>query len=86
MDAAAKVLVASAIDLVQDTTIIENTKCELKKRLAGRTYQSLIPGEVNINRPVMEKYRSLFEKLRSDNILEKGGSYSGRIRGRACKN
>lgn len=83
MDVAAKVLVASAIDLVQDPIIIENAKRELKKRLAGRTYQSLIPGEVNpplgINRPVMEKYRSLFEKLRSDNILEKGGSYSGRI-------
>lgn len=61
MDVAVKVLAASAVDLVQNLGIIEDAKKELKERLAGRTYRSLIPEQVNppldINRPTMEKYR-----------------------------
>ncbi|SFG14266.1 aminobenzoyl-glutamate utilization protein B [Desulfotomaculum arcticum] len=64
MDTAAKVLAASAIDLVQYPKIIENAKNELKERLAGRSYKSLIPDSVKppfkLNCSAMEKYRPLY--------------------------
>jgi len=62
MDTAAKVLAASAADLIQNPGIIAEAKQELQERLAGRTFQSLIPDTVkppvNINQAIMEKYRS----------------------------
>jgi len=53
LDTAAKVLVATAVDLIIEPKIIEEAKSEFRERLAGKTYKSLIPDSVkpplNIN-------------------------------------
>ncbi|HPR55240.1 MAG TPA: amidohydrolase [Deltaproteobacteria bacterium] len=63
---AAKVLAASCIDLLTDPGILPEARSELKERLAGRTYSTLIPDGVKpplgINRDTMEKYRPLLDK------------------------
>ena len=63
---AAKVLMASAVDLLLDGKIIQESKAELTKRLAGREYKVLLPpnapAPLDINRKTMEKYRPLMEK------------------------
>ncbi|UCF94739.1 MAG: amidohydrolase [Desulfobacterales bacterium] len=63
---AAQVLAASAVELLVNPPIIAEAKKELARRLAGRTYQSLIPAEfdppIDINHKTMEKYRPLMEE------------------------
>jgi aminobenzoyl-glutamate utilization protein B len=63
---AAKVLMASAVDLLVEGKIIEEAKGELKKRLAGREYKRLLPPDapppLDINRKTMEKYRPMMEE------------------------
>lgn len=65
LDVAAKVLAVSAVDLIKNPRIIEDAKKELKERLAGRIYRSIIPEKVkpplDMNRPIMEKYRHLLD-------------------------
>ena len=67
---AAKVLATSCVDLVTNPDILDDAKQELTERLAGRTYQSLIPDDVappiEINRKTMDKYRPLMEKYYLD--------------------
>jgi aminobenzoyl-glutamate utilization protein B len=66
MTIAAKVLAASAIDLLTQPKIIEEAKKELSSRLRNRKYNTLIPKKFNpplaINRKTMEKYRLLMEE------------------------
>jgi aminobenzoyl-glutamate utilization protein B len=63
---AAKVLMASGVDLLLNGKIIEEAKGELKKRLAGREYKILLPSDapppLDINRKTMEKYRPMMEE------------------------
>ncbi len=63
---AAKVLMASGVDLLLDGKIIEEAKAELEKRLAGREYKILLPPDapppLDINRKTMEKYRPMMEE------------------------
>jgi len=63
---AAKVLMASAVDLLLDGKIIQDSKAELTKRLGGREYRVLLPpnapAPLDLNRKTMEKYRPLMEK------------------------
>jgi aminobenzoyl-glutamate utilization protein B len=65
MDVAAKVLAASAVDLMTQPNILEEAKAELATRLGGRVYRPLIPGDspppIEINRKTMERYRALME-------------------------
>ncbi len=57
----AKVLSFSAYDLLLKPEIIDVAKSELKERLNGRTYQSLLPEgsqpDLNTNKDMMEKFR-----------------------------
>jgi len=66
MVVAAKVLGASSVELFTNPQIIEEARRELSERLAGRSYKSLIPEEVDppvdINRKTMGKYKTLMEK------------------------
>jgi aminobenzoyl-glutamate utilization protein B len=63
---AAKVLMASGVDLLLDGKIIQEAKAELTKRLNGREYRILLPPDapppLDINRRTMEKYRPLMEE------------------------
>ncbi len=63
---AAKVLMASGVELLLDGKVIQEAKAELTKRLAGREYKILLPPEapapLDINRKTMEKYRPLMEE------------------------
>jgi aminobenzoyl-glutamate utilization protein B len=43
----AEILGATAIDLAENPEILQKAKTEFEKRLAGRTYESLIPDGVN---------------------------------------
>ncbi len=65
MIAAAKILSASAIDLLTQPRIIKLAKEELLERLSGRKYVSLIPENSfppqEINHEIMQKYRPLME-------------------------
>ncbi|MEM2914264.1 MAG: amidohydrolase, partial [Candidatus Bathyarchaeia archaeon] len=67
---AARVLMTSGVDLLTNESLIQEAKEELKKRLNGRKYKSLLPFDtpvpLEINRQIMEKYRPLMEeKIRS---------------------
>jgi aminobenzoyl-glutamate utilization protein B len=63
MVTAAKVLAASAVELLTRTEIIATAKAELAERMPDRSYRSLIPSDIapplEINRKTMEKYREL---------------------------
>ena len=65
MTLGAKVLAASAIDLLTQPRIIEEAKAEQVQRLNGKIYHSLIPEDVDppiaMNQQTMEKYRKLME-------------------------
>lgn len=64
MDKAAKIITASAIDIIMQPKIIERAKEELKERLNGREYKCLIPDDIHpplgINAETMKKYRGKF--------------------------
>lgn len=66
MLAAARVLAASAAELLLHPEIITAAKQELAQRLAERPYRPLIPEDapppVNLNRASMDKYRSLMHE------------------------
>jgi aminobenzoyl-glutamate utilization protein B len=66
MTSAAKVLAATGVDLIAQPQLLVEAKAEHTQRLAGKSYQPLIPADANppieINRKVMEKYRALMEK------------------------
>ena len=61
MDLAAKILAASAIDIVMDPDIVKAAQLELQTRLANRKSIQLIPDAVKpaltINAATMGKYR-----------------------------
>ncbi len=63
---AAKVLTATAVDLLLDPALIRDAQAELRRRLGGREYRPLIPADspvpLEINRETMEKYRPLMER------------------------
>ncbi len=56
----AQVLSGSALDMLLQPELIKEAKKELKERLAGRDYKSLLPKEhevpLGINRSIMDKY------------------------------
>ena len=61
MNAAAKVIAATAIDAIINPDIVKEAKLELEERLLYRNFITVIPGQVqpsiNINKAVMDKYR-----------------------------
>ena len=63
---AVKVLMATGVDLLLHEGLVREAKEELKKRLGGREYRTLLPTDapvpLEINRQTMEKYRPLMEK------------------------
>jgi aminobenzoyl-glutamate utilization protein B len=63
---AAKLLMATGVDLFLDEVLIKAAQEEFKKRLGNREYRTLIPIEapppLEINRQTMEKYRALMEE------------------------
>lgn len=58
---AGQILACSAVDILADKCLLEDAKKEWQKRIAGREYKSLLPGDIpvplGINKAVMEKYR-----------------------------
>jgi len=62
MDNASKILAASAIDILTSPDIIINAKKELRERLNGRVYKSLVPEGIEpplgLNKDTMEKYKN----------------------------
>jgi aminobenzoyl-glutamate utilization protein B len=60
LDKAAKILVSSAIDILLNPGLIDRAKEELKERLGGRLYESLIPDgyepPIGFNRSIMEQF------------------------------
>jgi aminobenzoyl-glutamate utilization protein B len=66
MTSAAKVLATTGVDLMTQPQLLVEAKAEYAQRLAGKSYQQLIPADANppieINRKVMEKYRALMKK------------------------
>ncbi len=58
---AAKVLAASAYDLIQNKQILEKAKAELEERLKERKYETLLPADavpdLAINEDIMSKFR-----------------------------
>ncbi len=67
LDVVGKVNAGAAIDLVANPDIIDAAKKEMKERLRGRSYSSLIPESVKppvmINRQIMDRFRALQEKF-----------------------
>jgi aminobenzoyl-glutamate utilization protein B len=65
MTVVAKVLAASAVDLLTQPQVLVEAKKELASRLAAKTYRPLIPEgtppPIHLNRKTMEKYRPLME-------------------------
>lgn len=63
---AASVLAAAAVELILHPETVAAANKELAQRLADRPYQPLIPAEakppVELNRPTMDKYRSLMRE------------------------
>ena len=63
---AAKLLMATGVDLFLDEVLIKAAQEEFKNRLGNREYRTLIPIEapppLEINRQTMEKYRGLMEE------------------------
>ncbi len=60
MDKAAKILVCSAIDILMNPKLIDKAQEELRERLDGRTYASLIPDDyeppLGFNQSIMEHF------------------------------
>ncbi len=60
LDKAAKILAYSAVDILLKPDLIVRAKEELKERLDGRTYESLIPDDyeppIGFNRSIMERF------------------------------
>jgi aminobenzoyl-glutamate utilization protein B len=58
----AKILANSAVDLIAKPDVLAAAQEELKKRLGGKSYKSLIPDEISppldANKQTMEKYKS----------------------------
>lgn len=61
MRQASKVLASSAMEILTSPGIIENAKEELRERLNGRVYTSLVPDDIQpplgLNKDTMEKYK-----------------------------
>lgn len=61
VNSAAKIIAATAVDVLADPSIIKRAKEELAERVAERTYIELLPNEakppVGINKENMEKFR-----------------------------
>ena len=66
LDVVGKVNARAALDLIGSPDIIDEAKKEMKERLQGRSYTSLIPESVKppvlINRQIMDRFRILLEK------------------------
>ncbi len=67
LDIVGKVNAGAALDLIAGPDIIDMAKREMKERLRGRSYTSLIPESVKppvmINRQTMDRFRTLQEKF-----------------------
>ncbi len=65
---AAKLLMASAVDLLTDRKILSEAKAELKKRLLGKKYRPILPPNapvpLHLNQRIMEKYRPMMDEKR----------------------
>ncbi len=61
MDNASKVLASSALDVFTSPDVLQEAKKEWKERLDGRTYECLVPKEIQpplgLNKATMDKYR-----------------------------
>ncbi|MDR1977414.1 MAG: amidohydrolase [Synergistaceae bacterium] len=61
----AKILANSAVDLIANPDVLAAAQEELKKRLGGHSYKSLIPDEISppldANKQIMEKYKTRSE-------------------------
>ncbi|HML37514.1 MAG TPA: hypothetical protein PKA19_08870 [Bacillota bacterium] len=61
MSQASKVLALSAVDIITSPDTIEKAKKELRERLNGNTYKSLVPDDIDpplgLNKDTMEKYK-----------------------------
>jgi aminobenzoyl-glutamate utilization protein B len=61
MDVAAKVIAATAVDLLVDQKLIKLAWDEFNERMKGKLYSSLIPEKcdppIELNADVMSKYR-----------------------------
>lgn len=61
VNCAAKIIAATAIDVLAEPEIIERAKKELEERKAERKYVKLLPDDakppININKEIMEKFR-----------------------------
>ena len=61
MQKAARIMAYTACDAIEDDALIADAKKELKERLAGQTYETLIPDGVKppygINAGIMKQYR-----------------------------
>jgi aminobenzoyl-glutamate utilization protein B len=75
MDKAARLLSATALELIIDPGIISRAKEEFKNRLAGRSYKSLLPEEalppVEMNKEAGAKYKPA--------RFDKSPAFSGRL-------
>lgn len=69
MDRAAQVMTSSFIDIVTSPETVEKARAEWKERMAGRTYECLLPEDhtapLGVNRDTMEKYFGKREEGRS---------------------
>jgi aminobenzoyl-glutamate utilization protein B len=63
---AARLLMATGVDLLLNEKLIREAKAEWKKRMAGRKFHPIFPARMpvplEINRETMEKYRSLMDE------------------------
>ena len=61
MKRAAEIMAYTAVDTIENDELIASAKAELKERLGGRRYESLIPDEVtppyDINKKIMDEFR-----------------------------
>lgn len=61
LDVVGKALASTAYDLLMNPEILDEAQAELKDRLGGKTYESLIPAEsrpdLDTNRDIMDKFR-----------------------------
>jgi hypothetical protein len=61
MDTAAKVIALTAADIICDDTALQEAQAEFKERMAGKKYESLLPGDleppVHLNEDIMSNYK-----------------------------
>lgn len=61
MDTAAKVIALTAADIICDETALQEAQAEFKERMAGKRYESLLPGDleppIHLNEDIMSKYK-----------------------------